>query len=86
MRKTISVTIEKHFEEFIADLVEAGDYESESEVINAGLQLLEEYVEEQQEKLEWLRKHVAEGIAEADRGEFSDGKQFMADLRAGKFD
>lgn len=42
MKKNISITLEDHFEIFIQLLIKNGRYSSASEVVRAGLILLEE--------------------------------------------
>jgi antitoxin ParD1/3/4 len=51
-------------EQFVRALVQAGQYASEDEVIAEALQLLEEH-----NKLALLRREIAIGIEQADRGE-----------------
>jgi antitoxin ParD1/3/4 len=51
-------------EQFVRALVQAGQYASEDEVIAEALQLLEEH-----NKLAVLRREIAIGIEQADRGE-----------------
>ncbi|MFM9941038.1 MAG: type II toxin-antitoxin system ParD family antitoxin [Hyphomicrobiaceae bacterium] len=52
-----SVALGEHFERFIADQVAAGRYNNDSEVVRAGLRLLEEH----ELKLRELRVLIDEG-------------------------
>lgn len=57
MPRNTSVTIGNHFEAFIAEQVEEGRYGSASEVVRAGLRLLEE----QESQIRRLRAALIEG-------------------------
>jgi len=57
MTKNTSVTLGSHFDNFIAGCVKNGRYGSASEVIRAGLRLLETT----ETKLETLRTMLSEG-------------------------
>lgn len=57
MQKNTSVTLGKHYEEFIAQKIEIGQFSTASEAIRAGLRLLEE----KEIKLAALRRALQEG-------------------------
>ena len=59
MAKNTSVSLGDHFDQFISTRLTSGRYGSATEVVRAGLRLLE--TEEQ--KLETLREMIAEGRA-----------------------
>lgn len=58
-----SVALSPHFETFIRQQVDSGRFNNVSEVIRAGLRLLEEREAEQTAKLQALREAVAVGLA-----------------------
>lgn len=58
-----SVALSPHFEAFIRRLVESGRFNNASEVVRAGLRLLEEREAEQAAKLQALREAIAVGLA-----------------------
>lgn len=58
-----SVALSTHFETFIRDQVESGRYNHASEVVRAGLRLLEETECQQAIQLQALRNDIAAGKA-----------------------
>ena len=66
MQKNTSVTLGTHFERFIASQVGGGRYGSASEVVRAGLRLLEKH----ETRLSLLRRALADGEASG-RAEYS---------------
>ncbi|MCR9256825.1 MAG: type II toxin-antitoxin system ParD family antitoxin [Alphaproteobacteria bacterium] len=77
MAKNTSVTLGDHFDRFIAGELEKGRYASASEVIRAGLRLLEEH----EAKLDRIRQALIEG-EESGISEDSDLKRIWAEARA----
>ena len=57
MGKNTSITLGAHFDDFIATQLNSGRYGSASEIVRAGLRLLEDNVT----KLETLRQLLTEG-------------------------
>ena len=69
------------FEQFVAELVASGLYQSQSEVIREALRLLKEREELKKLRIEEMRKEIALGSAEADRREFVDGPKAFREIR-----
>jgi antitoxin ParD1/3/4 len=80
-RCTLNVSITPELERFVEDRVASGRYQTASEVVREGLRLLEERETARQEALEELRKHIAIGVEQADRGEFIDGDEVFEELK-----
>lgn len=59
------------YESFVRERVDSGRYGSASDVVRAGLRLLEE---EEQWKAE-VRRKIAEGVAAAEAGKLIDGDE-----------
>lgn len=76
MARNTSISLGDHFAQFIDRQVEGGRYGSASDVVRAGLRLLEE----REAKLEALRSALAEGEASGDFQEF-DSNTFLASMR-----
>lgn len=70
----MNVNLGPTFDEFIADMLKTGHYQSQSEVVRDGLRLLKEREELKQLRLAELRKQIAIGIASAERGDIVDGE------------
>jgi antitoxin ParD1/3/4 len=77
----MNVNLGTVFDKFIAELLKAGLYQSQSEVVREGLRLLKEREELKQLRLSELRKEIAIGSKQADRGEFVDGEETFAEIR-----
>ncbi len=58
MSRTVTASLGPHYEEFIQNSILCGRYNNASEVVRAGLRLLEE----REKKMEYLRAAIQEGI------------------------
>ena len=76
MSKNTSVELGNHFADFIERQVKEGRYGSASDVVQAGLQLLEEH----EGKLEALRAALVEG-EQSGPGEPFDIEAFLEEMR-----
>ena len=76
MAKNTSVTLGDHYTNFITTKIKEGRFECMSEAVRAGLRLLEE----QETKLENLRRILVRGEAQLDNGEGFDGDTFISEL------
>lgn len=66
---TRNVNLTDHFERLIEDAVAAGEFQNASEVVRAGLRLLERQRRDDAAKLEALRAAVQVAIDQSERGE-----------------
>ena len=55
----MNVSLDEHFGKLVKQMLESGEFSSDTEVVQAGLQLLEK----RQQKLEALRRDIQEGLA-----------------------
>ena len=58
-----SVALSDHFENFVREQVKSGRFNNVSEVVRAGLRLLEQQEQRNQLELEALRAGIAAGLA-----------------------
>ena len=80
---TRNINLTDHFDRFIEAGVAAGRYQNASEVVRAGLRLLEQQEAEYAEKRARFLAAIQEGIDAADRGdviEIDDLDAFMDEL------
>lgn len=78
MGKNTSISLGNHFEDFIEESVSKGRFNNASEVVRAGLRLLEE----EEKKIISLRKAIQEGIDSGIATDF-EPKKFLESLKAG---
>jgi antitoxin ParD1/3/4 len=77
----MNVNLGAVFDQFVADLLKTGHYQSQSEILREGLRLLKEREELRQLRLAELRKEIAIGTEEARQGKFIDGEAVFAEIR-----
>lgn len=65
---TRNINLTDHFDQFVKEEIEAGRYRNASEVLRAGLRLLEQQAREDREKLALLRALTSEAFQELDEG------------------
>jgi len=67
---TRNINLTDHNETFLADALQSGRYKNASEIVRAGLRLLELQAREEQAKIEALRDAFKEGKDDYERGDF----------------
>lgn len=77
----MNVNLGSTFDKFVAEMLDSGLYQSQSEILREGLRLLKEREDLKNLRLGELRAEIARGAAQADRGEFVDGPRTFANLR-----
>lgn len=77
MARNTSVVLGDHFAGFVDEQVDSGRYGSASDVLRAGLRMLETH----EQQLAWLRAKMAEAEAQVKAGHVhEDSEQFWIDL------
>lgn len=66
---TRNINLTEHYDDFVDNLITSGRFKNASEVMRAGLHMLERQTCEDQEILELLRRLAKEGFDQLDRGE-----------------
>jgi len=79
MGRNTSISLGDHFENFVDNRVSAGRFKNASEVIRAGLRLLEE----DESKIIALKKAIEEGI-ESGSAKNYNSKKHLENLKAAK--
>ncbi len=69
--KNIALTVEQ--DEFVNDLVKTGQYQSASEVVRAGLRLLDQDLKRHQAELDEIRKNVRISLKAEANGRYTEG-------------
>ena len=69
---TQNVSLTEKQAKFVRQSVNEGEFRNASEVVRAGLRLLEQEKQAQKMKLKMMRKMIKEGFDQIDRGEYID--------------
>ncbi len=77
----MNVSLTPELEELVHNKVRSGLYNNQSEVVREALRLLAEQDRYREAHLHRLREALAEGLAQADRGEVLNGEAAVASLR-----
>jgi antitoxin ParD1/3/4 len=78
----MNVSLTPELEQLVQDKVKTGLYLSASEVVREALRLLEERDQLREIRLTELKKKIAVGVEQAERGEVVDGDELFEKLRA----
>lgn len=77
----MNVSLTPELEQLVYEKVKSGRYLSASEVVREALRLLEERDKIRETRLFTLRKEIAIGIEQGDKGEVVDGEEVFRELR-----
>jgi len=77
----MNVNLGPVFDEFVAEMLGSGLYQSQSEILREGLRLLKEREDLKRLRLAGLSNEIRRGVEQADRGEFVDGSRTFARIR-----
>jgi len=77
----MNVNLGPTFDDFVAEMLKTGLYQSQSEIVREGLRLLKEREEFKTLRIGELRREIALGVEQADLGEFVDGPRTFARIR-----
>jgi antitoxin ParD1/3/4 len=80
MSRNPSVSLTSHQQEFVESLVDSGRYQGVSEVVRAGLRLLEEREEKHRAFIARLEAAVEEGLASGEPEPLEDIEDLIAEF------
>ncbi len=66
---TRNINLTDHYDQFVEKQVEVGKYQNASEVLRAGLRLLEQQAQTDEQKLSLLKKLATDGFEALDQGQ-----------------
>jgi antitoxin ParD1/3/4 len=77
----MNVSLTPELEKLVLQKVRSGQYNNNSEVVREALRLMVERDRLQELHVQYLKDALAEGIAQADRGELIDGPTAVSEVR-----
>jgi antitoxin ParD1/3/4 len=77
----MNISLTPELTDFVKAQVASGMYHSASEVVRDGLRLLKDREQLRQMRLEELRKEIAVGIEQLERGEWVTSEEVFRELR-----
>jgi len=77
----MNVNLGPTLDKFVADLVRTGLYQSQSEVVRAALRLMKAREQATKAEIARLRREIALGTAQVDRGEVVAASEVFARIR-----
>jgi len=76
----MNVNLGPTLDKFVAEMLRTGLYQSQSEILREALRLLKEREQAKKSELARLRREIALGTEQAERGELIDGEAVFARL------
>lgn len=77
----MNINLTPELERLVQEKVASGLYNNQSEVVREALRLLAERDQQREAHIDGLRKALAVGLAQANRGELLDGAALVAEMR-----
>jgi antitoxin ParD1/3/4 len=77
----VEIPLSSEFQHFIEQQVATGAYATPSEVVGDALRLLQFHEREREELVSTLRKKIAIGLEQLDRGDSMGSEEVFAELR-----
>jgi antitoxin ParD1/3/4 len=77
----MNISLTKEMEKYVEEKVASGTYATASEVVRHGLRLLQDADLVREAHREEIRKKIAEGLEQLERGEYVTPEELLAELR-----
>jgi len=77
----LTITLTQELEAFIRERVASGRFDTASDVVREGLELLEMREQGREAALEEIRREIEVGLEQAKAGQLRDGEAFFTELQ-----